>query len=67
MSTIVTETLGSPLVNRGLLDKSSCSAPALGVGKFTNTYYDFGHTLLCCLSQTFVSQTHLVGLVLLPV
>jgi hypothetical protein len=33
----------------GLLNKSSCSAAALGVNK-----YDLGHTLLCCLSPTYL-------------
>jgi hypothetical protein len=30
----------------GLLNKSSCSAAALGVSKFINVRYDFGHNLL---------------------
>jgi hypothetical protein len=31
----------------GLLNTNSCLAPALGVAKFTNERYYFGHTLLC--------------------
>ncbi len=30
----------------GLLNKGSCLARALGVTKFTNDRYDFGHTVL---------------------
>jgi hypothetical protein len=39
----------------GLLNKSSCFAGALGVIKFyKNTRYNFGHTLFCYFSLTWM-------------
>jgi hypothetical protein len=41
----------------GLLNQSSCLAQTLGVTKILKVKserYDFGHTLLCCLSWTWM-------------
>jgi hypothetical protein len=34
----------------GLFNKSSNLAPVLGVTSRVNRFFEFGHTLLCCLS-----------------
>jgi hypothetical protein len=46
------------LSEAGFLNKSSCLAPALGVPRDCQRY-DFGCTLMCHLSQTYVQLTHL--------
>jgi len=38
----------------GLLNKCSCFVPALGVTKLISVRYEFGHTLLCYLCDTFM-------------
>ncbi len=44
--------LNEPTSETGSLNKRSCLAPTLGVTKFINERYDFGHTLFCYLSRT---------------